>query len=154
MTPLMIYNRHQDALHRYAMRLCRDPHLAADLTQQTFLRAVEHQDKLAAYPEARIEGWLILTLKRQWIDHLRARRAEDMTDAPPDARWDEDFTGAEVLAVLDSLPLTLRETVRLRHFQGLNATEIGDAMGVPAATVRTRLRAASKLLKARYLDEI
>jgi len=41
----------------------------------------------------------------------------------------------------------------MRHFQGMNASEIGEALHIPAATVRTRLRAGAKLLKKEYEED-
>lgn len=160
MTPLMIYAAHQAALRHFALSLCRDPHRAADLVQQTFLKVCEHADTLEDYPPERIQGWLMLTLRRAWIDHLRGQRREQAYEqsckqaaAPGATAHDEDFTGPQVFAALGKLPDPLRQTVLLRHFQGLNATEIGARMDVPPATVRTRLRTAAKLLRADYLEE-
>ncbi len=153
MTPLMIYSANQSALQRYALSLCRDAHQSADLMQQTFLRVCEHAEELADYSPERIQGWLMLTLRRAWLDQLRKRSREQPADALPEASYTEDYSGPEVFAALARLPEALRRCVQLRHFQGLNATEIGECMGIPAATVRTRLRTAARLLRADYLDE-
>jgi len=150
-TPLLIYNAHQDTLFRFAMSLCRDPHQAADLVQHTFLRVCEHADTLEGYPAPRIQGWLMLTLRRAWIDRLRER--EQATHVLPEPVYHSDYTVPQVLSTLDSLPDPLRQCVIMRHFQGLNATEIGQRINVPAATVRTRLRTAARLLRADYLTD-
>ena len=153
MTPLLIYNAHQAELHRFAMSLCRDPHRAADLVQHTFLRVCEHAETLEGYPPARVQGWLMLTLRRAWIDRLREDGREHATNAPPEPVFHSDYTGPQVFSALDRLPQLLRDCVIMRHFQGLNATQIGLRMRVPAATVRTRLRTAARLLCADYLTD-
>lgn len=151
MTPLMIYNANQAELRRFALSLCRDPNVASDLVQETFLRVCQHADELEGYPAARVQGWLMLTLRRIWVDQLRKRSREQDSEAPPEVAHHQDFSGLEVFAALDRLPQPLREAVKLRHFAGFNATEIGKIQGIPAATVRTRLRTAATLLRADYL---
>ena len=61
-----------------------------------------------------------------------------------------DHTGAlDLRRELRALDADLRVVVALRYYAGLDATEIGAALGVPPATVRTRLRRALGLLRAR-----
>jgi RNA polymerase sigma factor (sigma-70 family) len=50
---------------------------------------------------------------------------------------------------LRELPDELRLIVTLRYFGGMDATEIGRALGMPSSTVRTRLRRAFGLLRQR-----
>ena len=55
----------------------------------------------------------------------------------------------QVRALLEELPEELRTTVELRYFEGLNATEIGRRQGIPAGTVRRRLKTAMDRLRER-----
>lgn len=50
---------------------------------------------------------------------------------------------------LDALDESLRLIITLRYFVGLDATEIGHALNIPSATVRTRLRHARAILRQR-----
>lgn len=62
----------------------------------------------------------------------------------------ETWQHTEELDVRDAiaqLPDELRTIVTLRYFGGLDASEIGSALGAPPATVRTRLRRALGLLR-------
>lgn len=149
----MIYSAYQSQLRRYAQSLCHDAHWANDLVQYAFLRVCEHAEALEGYVPARVQGWLMLTLRNAWIDEVRKRRREQLRSALPERGEDADFSGPQVQAALRLLPESLRQTVLLRHFYGLNATEIGERMGIPPATVRTRLRTAAKLLRVAYLEK-
>lgn len=66
-----------------------------------------------------------------------------------------DPGGSDHAAALDlrqaiaQLPAELRLIVALRYYAGLDATEIGHALEIPSATVRTRLRRALSLLRER-----
>ncbi|MEE0731417.1 MAG: RNA polymerase sigma factor, partial [Oscillospiraceae bacterium] len=58
-----------------------------------------------------------------------------------------------VKSMLDRLNSELRMPVYLKYYQGLTSTEIGRIMGIPPATVRTRLRVALKLMRAMMCRE-
>jgi DNA-directed RNA polymerase specialized sigma24 family protein len=68
--------------------------------------------------------------------------------------------GTDALATLDFDPGTralnglerdLRVIVALRYYTGLDSAEIGSLLGIPPATVRTRLRRALSLLRERLV---
>jgi RNA polymerase sigma-70 factor (ECF subfamily) len=65
---------------------------------------------------------------------------------------DEAFEAAErrgrVQAAILALPLEYREVIVLRHYAGLSYEEIGDALHVPAKTVKSRLHTAKERLAA------
>ncbi|HEV3088661.1 MAG TPA: sigma-70 family RNA polymerase sigma factor [Candidatus Elarobacter sp.] len=54
----------------------------------------------------------------------------------------------DVLAALASLPEWLRIPLVLRHVDGLSSSEIGAALGAPAATIRFRLALARRRIAA------
>jgi RNA polymerase sigma factor (sigma-70 family) len=49
--------------------------------------------------------------------------------------------------LLSKLPQSLRVPVELKYYSNMNATEIGETLNLPAATVRTRLRTAMQQLR-------
>lgn len=153
MTVLSIYNAYQSKLLRYAISLCHDEQTAFDLVQQTFLKALEHEDVLLAYSPARLEGWLIMTVKNAFIDRLRKERSREALFEIKEMVYEEEFMTGFVEEMLLKLPKPIGDCVRMRHFEGMNATEIGEALHIPPATVRTRLRTGAKLLKAEYEKE-
>jgi RNA polymerase sigma factor (sigma-70 family) len=55
-------------------------------------------------------------------------------------------------SAINRLDEPLRVVVVLRYFAGLDATEIGSALGTPAPTIRTRLRRALALLREALRD--
>lgn len=60
-----------------------------------------------------------------------------------------DHTGAlDVRRAVNGLERDLRIAVALRYYAGLDSAEIGNLLGIPPATVRTRLRRALTLLRA------
>lgn len=61
-----------------------------------------------------------------------------------------DSSAAEVRAAVAKLPETLRETIVLHYFEGLNVSEVASVAEIPVGTVKYRLFEARKQL-ARYL---
>jgi RNA polymerase sigma-70 factor (ECF subfamily) len=64
-----------------------------------------------------------------------------------------DHTGAlDLRAAVNALPTELRAVVALRFYAGLDATEVGAALGIPAGTVRSRLHRALALIRERLRE--
>lgn len=145
------------------VRMVRDPVLAEDLAQETFLKAFRH---LRSYdPRKKLASWLFKIAHNATLDHLR-RKSLDTVPLEPGADSDEE--GWEVLAAPDSgsperraesvealagLERALarvrpgsREILLLRFREGLAYHEIADVVGVPMGTVKIRLHRARKEL--------
>lgn len=145
-------NRHGPALMRYARSLARDSHEAADLYQQTWLRALEHRAQVERFPAERMEPWLIRVMSNALIDIRRREKRDYPMEDVEEQGYEADFSRVETEQMLNGLPPKLRQAVQMRHFAGMSSAEIGRALGVPAATVRTRLRAAAILLQKQWKD--
>ena len=149
-----IWATERNALLRYAASLTHQRADAEDLVQQAFLRALEHEEELIRYPRPRVEAWLMVTVKRLWIDSLRKQQrlrpleeaAEPATIAP--------YADADVQAWLAGLPPEQRVLVRLRYLENRNSREIGQQLGLNDATVRTRLRATRAILRQQWEDGV
>ena len=147
-----IYEQFDDRLRRFATGLTRDPDRADDLVQETVIRAMMHIHLLERLNEHKLRAWLYNTLKNLFIDEQRSRRRQ--------AALLERIAGETDFAVLpwadvasadlfDRLPERDRELLRQRYLLGMTSREIGCELGIPAATVRSRLHLAIKRLRAR-----
>lgn len=134
---------------------------AEDATQEAVLRAWRAWPDLRQRDAAR--AWLTsitVNVCRDWLRGRfgsRLRLTEPLTDEPPTPRalatLDDDPGASDHAAALDLraainlLDEDLRVVVTLRYYAGLDSSAIGAALGVPAATARTRLRRALGLLR-------
>ena len=136
-------------VYRFAFSLCRNEAQAQDLTQETFLRAWRFFGSLREEHKAR--SWLFTTVRREF-----ARQFERYQ--PPLEELDPEIipgTGAIdeetwiVRRALLTLPLKYREVLVLQALAGYSGNEIADLLGIPRATVNTRLfRARARLRDA------
>ncbi len=148
---------HAEGLRALARSMLRDEHLAEDVVQDTMAAAL-HRRPSASRP---LGAWLATVARNFARKRLRSegrrRRREQIvarSDATDDtqvvvARFEEQRRVARAVAELDE---PYRATVLLRYFEGLTAKEIAVRGGEPAATVRSRLKRARTMLRAR-LDE-
>lgn len=139
------------------MSILHDHGLAADATQQTFIKAWQAATTYDADRE--LGPWIYAIARRTAIDIYRkssrsvASDEVDITSPPPslDTIW-EVF---EVRSALDRLPDEERQVIKLSHFDGLTHVEIAEHMGIPVGTVKSRShRAHQRLLELlRHVEE-
>ena len=136
-------------LFRYAAWLCRDRELAADLVQETLLRAWKALDSLR--DEAAAKGWLITILRRELARHYERARPpgielEKVALADTRPGLDDDAELAVVRRHIAALDEEYREPLIMQVMLGFSVEEIADVMELKQATVLTRLFRARKKL--------
>ncbi len=148
---------HAAFVRRLAFHLLREDAGADDAAQETLLRAIERPPRAGS----RARAWLAAVLRN--VVRMRGRGAarrgaRERARARPEATRGTDETAARdeilraVVAAVATLPPLEREAVFLRHYRGLPPREIAERLGVPVATVKTRLVRAHAHLRRR-LDE-
>lgn len=135
-------------MYRYAYFLCKNEDLAEDLVQETFMRAWRFLGSLR--DESKAKSWLFTTLRREFARQFE-RYQPRFDDVEPDLLPGERGSQMEVLVVrraMLGLPLKYREPIVLQVIGGYSGEEIAEMLGVPRATVNTRLfRARQRLRK-------
>jgi RNA polymerase sigma-70 factor (ECF subfamily) len=140
-----LYERYEAELYRYAAQLSRDPDRADDLVQDTFMRVVNHLPLLELLEPYQRRAWLRRTLKNLFLDQeSRRQRREALIEA---LAWELPEAYDLPRAVtrtnpFDLVPERYRELFEMRYVLGMNSREIGEQLGIPAATVRSRLHLA------------
>jgi RNA polymerase sigma-70 factor (ECF subfamily) len=150
MTLTDLYEEYEVQLRRYARRLTRDPHRVDDLVQETFIRAMGHLELLDLLEPHQRRAWLYRTLRNLFLDDESARQRqealiEQMAQDVPVA----GYLPQEVISPnpFDLVPEKYRDLVKKRYILGMTSQEIGEELGIPAATVRSRLYLALKKLR-------
>jgi RNA polymerase sigma-70 factor (ECF subfamily) len=143
-----VYEEHGGAVFSLSLSVLGDRDLAADCTQQTFLKAWRAASTYD--PDRELAPWLYSIARRTAIDIYRKRNREvirddvDIVAIPPglDTAW-EIF---QVRAALDRLPDEERSIMKLSHLEGYTHAEIGDRLGIPVGTVKSRSHRARQRL--------
>ena len=150
----VLVRTHADRLFGTARRILRDIDLADDAVQQALVVAWRELPRLR--DAERFESWTTRILVRICFDLSRASRRAAVHVIPLDVAA-EPLTGddAEAVARRDllerafrRLPPEQRAILVLRHYLGLEPTEIAEALGIPAGTARSRLHYAHREMRA------
>lgn len=143
------------SIYGYLWRMLGDQQAAADLTQETFLRAWRHIDKLTSY--ASPEAWLWRVATNLALSERRRRairRSEPLDDASERlAASDPSIRLAihdQIHATLLKLTPQLRAALTLREVYGLSFEEVGQALGISPASARVTLSRAREQFRQRY----
>jgi RNA polymerase sigma-70 factor (ECF subfamily) len=142
--------RYQRVLFTVAVRMLGDADAAGDAAQNAFIKAYQ---KLETFDSSRrFFSWIYRILVNECLNARRSHAAhEPLTAAIASGSGPEEaFEVAErrglVQAAILSLPIEYREVIVLRHYTGLSYEEIGEALHVPAKTVKSRLHTARERL--------
>lgn len=146
---------HQDFLRGLARKLCRGNFDPDDLVQDVLLRTVANFDRLPA--DVNHAAWMARVMRNLFIDRVRARSAAptpvDVEDvklpvAPAEAKeWWEELSAEDIRRAAVQLPEDLREAFERFAFHHQTYKEISAALGVPVATVGTRVLRARRRLR-------
>lgn len=138
-----LYEEYESPLQRYANSLIHDTDSADDLVQETFIRSLGHLSLLAMLEPAQRRAWLKRTLKNLFIDSQRSAQRQARLVQQLEVREvvSEQETFGQVLMpdLLGNMADDVRELFEMRYTLGMNSSEIGEQLGIPAATVRSRL---------------
>jgi RNA polymerase sigma-70 factor (ECF subfamily) len=156
-----VYLRNVDVLMGYFARRCHDPHTVADLTSETFVRAM---DGFARFDPRRgsDRAWLFGIAAHVFARHceqsaggrdaaarlgghrtLGVDEIEELAD-----RIDAEREGAALMQRCAQLPAVERAAIELVDLDGLSPKEAAQALGVSGVAFRKRLsRARSRLRK-------
>jgi RNA polymerase sigma-70 factor, ECF subfamily len=146
-----LYDMHAGSLRRFALSMTRDDGEAEDLVHETFFRALSNMELLKILNPQKRRAWLFSVLRNCRIDCIRKNKFETLTDEEPDPPTEEPSDAAvDVSRLTRKLPRIYQDVVFKHYWLGMTSSEIGQSMGIPAATVRFRLHTALRLLKSKF----
>ncbi|MDZ4784417.1 MAG: RNA polymerase sigma factor [Planctomycetia bacterium] len=145
-----LYDACRERVYRLAYRMI-GPDDAADVSQQTFLQVFRNITQFAG--QSRFETWLFRIVLNECFQ-LRRRRARrpayslcvDVMDHEPGQERSTDASDLLEMALLQLDP-DLRSIFLLREIEHLGYEAIGEALGIPAGTVASRLNRARRELQ-------
>src|SRR5690242_15008724 len=163
-----LVRRYERPVFSLIFRMVRDRELAEDLTQETFIKAL---NALASYrPEFKFSSWIFKIANNAAIDQLRRRELDTLSlDGSPSAETPEAIEatalqigdrqetaleevearelGGEIEVAIARLRPEYRSCILLRHVEGRAYEEIAEILNLPLGTVKTYIHRARNELR-------
>ncbi len=143
-----LYRTYRLELVKWCSKMTRDLSFAEELVQEAFLRAMLHEETLAALGEKQRRAWLYRVIKNLYVDWTRHNSYEVVYETTPEfADESEDVTNLEWEQLLESLPDMEGVLFSMRYLQGYNSEQLSEIFHMPSGTIRSKLSSARKHLK-------
>ena len=149
-----LFAKHHGEIYAYLLRMLREPELAADLTQDAFVKAYKNYETLEKPENAR--AWLYQIAHRVALDEIRRRKiirffpwtGESRGSAPSAERlvMDAHLSG-DMQRALDRIPERQRAALLLAELHDLTGLELAAALGVSHVAARALLTRARESLR-------
>ncbi|HEU0147772.1 MAG: polymerase sigma-70 factor, subfamily [Bradyrhizobium sp.] len=162
----ILYSRHNVRVYRFILRIVRDTTIAEDLVSQVFLDVWRTARQFEG--RSQVSTWLLSIARFKALTALRQRRFEDIdqdevreiADASdtPETSLERATTRAILRACVAKLSPAHREIINLVYYHEKSVEEVGQIIGIPQSTVKTRMFYARKqlgeLLRGAGIDTI
>lgn len=158
-----LVTEYERAVYAIAQRMTGNAEDAADMTQETFIKAYNSLSSFRG--DSKFSVWLYRIANNVCLDFLRSRSRRptvslstedddgeetqlDIADESqsPELLLESALTRDAVRRGLDSLPPDYKQILLLREIQGLSYEEIAAALGIESGTVKSRIFRARKRL--------
>lgn len=155
-----LLNRTQTGIFSYIIFIVHNKEVANDIFQETFLKAITKLQMHKYSPTGKFNAWLIRIAHNTIMDWYRRQKAQHIIDTDGDdlliaqmsdkqimeTSREDLLANAQVMSdvrsLVDFLPESQREIVKMRYYQNLSFKEIAEQTGVSINTSLGRMRYA------------
>jgi RNA polymerase sigma-70 factor, ECF subfamily len=151
-----LFARHRLGTYRFLLRLVGNAAAAEDLVSEVFIELWRHAASFQG--RARLLTFILTIARNKAVSFLRGRMDQPLDEATATAIPDHASTAEERLEAsqrgallrrcLTELSASHREIIDLIYYHERSVEEAANILGVPAATVKTRMFYARKHLAA------
>jgi RNA polymerase sigma-70 factor (ECF subfamily) len=154
----ILINRHKNRIYSYILMMVKQPPLAEDVFQDTFIKVINNLNQRKYIENGKFASWVMRIAHNLIIDYFRKQKnfQEVSNDAIEydllnSSKYSDDTVEdkmvysqvlSQVAELVKYLPESQREVIRLRHFMGLSYKEIAEETGVSINTALGRMRYA------------
>jgi len=154
-----LYERYINRVYKHVFYMVNDVDVAQDLTEQTFLRALE---AIQRYEKRGIPllAWLLRIARNLSLNNQRVQRnnssirknSEDAVAASPESCCEAKLNGEEVRQAVGALEGDQRQVIVLRFMDGLSYADVARVLGKSVGAVRVAQYRALRALRRRLED--
>ena len=151
--------RNQQKLFSYIMFVVRDPEMANDVFQETFVKVICKLQAGKYTDSGKFSFWLTRIAHNIIMDNYRDQKVANIVEPTADndlnklrrqdlmeKNRENEYVNSQILKdvrhLMDTLPTPQREVVYMRYYQDMSFKEIAEATGVSINTSLGRMRYA------------
>jgi len=160
----VLFARHHVRVYRFVLRLVRNEATAEDLISEVFLDVWRQAAKFEG--RSAVSTWILSMARFKALSSLRRRTEDELDDETagtiedpgddPETALAKKDKGAALRQCLEKLSAEHREIVDLVYYHEKSVAEVSIIVGIPEATVKTRMfyarKKLSELLKEHGID--
>jgi RNA polymerase sigma-70 factor, ECF subfamily len=160
----VLFARHHVRVYRFVLRLVRNEAAAEDLISEVFLDVWRQADRFEGRSTA--STWLLAIARFKALSSMRRKPDEELdeetaatiedTSDDPEISLQKKDKSAVLRGCLGQLSREHREVIDLVYYHEKSVEEVAEIVGIPEATVKTRMfyarKKLSELLKAAGMD--
>lgn len=152
-----LYNSYSAALLGIITRIVKQPDLAEDVLQETFVKIWKSISQYDA-TKGRLFTWMARLARNKAIDHVRSRgelnslKNDDLSDFTNEVNelyqihYNPEIIGLRQL--MEVLTPEQSKILDMVYFQGYTQLEVSEVLNIPIGTVKTRIRFSIKVLRS------
>src|SRR5215469_181547 len=153
-----LYREHAGRVYGLCLRMTRDPHLAEDCTQETFINAWRALPKFET--RSSLSTWLhriavnVSLAKRRKSTPVEPAPDEEEGGGPGEWTLETPVEVHEIETAIGELPEGARDALVLHALYGYSHVEAAQMLGIAEGTCKAQLHRARKLLRERLGVEV
>ena len=157
-----VYRQYYRQVYFYVLGLCRNEHIAEEITQETFFKVLKQMDTFRG--ECRINVWITQIAKNTFFNYCRRKKldpessledVEENIEVKTKKSLEEKImdkeAAQEIHMVLHEMPEPYREVFWMRTFGELSFREIGNIHGKTESWARVVYHRARLMIKERLV---
>ena len=146
-----LYREYRLPLWRYAFKLLHDEHLADDVVQSVFIKAIEKSELISSLDCNKSRAYFVIMVRNLSYTLYRQQKRHPMVGlADLEEALIRQCEQEEVHKMLDQLNQSYRDALTMKYLYGMTDAEIAGVMGIKPASVRVVVHRAMKALKKNY----
>jgi RNA polymerase sigma-70 factor (ECF subfamily) len=150
------WGTYRTTLYRFILRRVNNPVMAEDLVQDVLIKVYERLNTLK--DQEKILSWMYQITRNAIVDYYRQQRPTEEIDQGViveeiDLEEDVEQELAQCLwPLVNQLPATYQQAVKMAEFEGLTQKEIAQKQGLSLSGAKSRVQRGRKLLKEMLLE--
>lgn len=147
-----LYKQYYSQVYFYVLGLCRNEHIAEEITQETFFKVLKKMDTFKG--ECKVNVWMIQIAKNTFYNYCREKKLDPEsslegveTEGTIEEKIIDQEVAEQIHMILHRMQEPYKEVFWMRTFGELSFKEIGSIHGKTESWARVTYHRAKLMIK-------